>query len=116
MNIQNKDQLYYNDLIYKIKSLSGLIKVEDPETEQRILDREELIGKIDENKMISYMPSMFQLDIFEIVRNISKKLNIPFKTLYEISKYPEEVNEVLHELQSINKLYTSRSKVKQRRI
>lgn len=90
-----KDSLYYNDLIYKIKSLSGLIEEPDELVEKRISKREELTGVITEIGIVYYIHSIFQLEVFKIVRTISKKVNVPFKSLYEISKYKKEVEEVI---------------------
>lgn len=103
-NVELKDRLYYYDLIYKIKSLSGMNQKEEKETEIRIIDRQEMKGEINENGLITYTLSPFQLELFDIIRTISIKANIPFITLYEISKYSNLVEEALIELEKKNEL------------
>jgi len=104
-NNKLKGWLYYSDLIYKIKSLAGLIQIEDEEIENRIQMREQMIENIEENGLVTYGFSEFQYDVFKIVRKISKRANVPFRSLYEISKYPELVNETLIELEKKNDLH-----------
>lgn len=103
-NVELKDRLYYYDLIYKIKSLSGMNQKEEKETEIRIINRQEMKGEINENGLITYTLSPFQLELFDIIRTISIKANMPFITLYEISKYSNLVEEALIELEKKNEL------------
>ena len=103
-NVKLKDRLYYYDLIYKIKSLSGKIEKEEENTELRIMARQEMTGKTNENGLITYSLSQFELELFDIIRTISIKVNVPFSTLYEISKYPLLVEQVLIELEKKNEL------------
>ena len=112
MNLENKDALYYSDLMYVVKSLAGFKQLEDKETEERIAKRQEDIVVERENGMFRYLNelSVFQQELFGIVGGISKKAGVAFRGLEEVSKYPELVNEVLTDLENkINELNNANS-------
>lgn len=101
-NLEIKDRLYYEDLIYAIKKIGNLDYTENKTTEERISLRLQPNYSEEEQKEIELMGeelSDFELDIFLIVRKISKKANDSFKSLGNISKYPELIKEELQELE-----------------
>ena len=98
MNLEIKDALYYSDLIYKVKFLTGFEQEKDEITEERIMEREKDV--VDEQETGPfYKLSIFEEELFEIVRDISQKAGRNFFSLFEIFKYPELVNEVLADLE-----------------
>ena len=89
-----KDELFYNDLIYRLKQLAGFELKENEEIEDRIEKREELIDEIiDGVKTNAFYLSEFQVELFQIIMNIVKKANGNFTGLKEIANYPELVSE-----------------------
>lgn len=129
MNLEVRDKLYYDDLIYYLCSLSNLEVIENKETEIRILKRLELkIVPLDTPMVVfgrvirtTEVLSEFNKDIILIVREIYKRASvnviglrnmIPYPYFVRIasgiSKYPELVKEILIELENEkNKLYNS---------
>ncbi len=100
MNLEEKDALYYYDLMYELKRLARFEQKENTETEERIALRLEDIVEEQEGPIhIAYRLSIFQEELFEIIRGISLKAGEPFKGLSQISKYPELVQETLKELE-----------------
>lgn len=97
INLQIKDTLYYSDLMYEIRKLAKFEQEQNEFVEQRIAKRTESIAENPETG--PYSLSTFELELFQIIRGISKKAGVPFKSLSAISKYPELVNEVLAELE-----------------
>lgn len=98
-----KDSLYYSDLIYEIKKLAGFDMDVDFSVWERIAERKKDIRvdeKINGSLCTSYCLSPFQKDLFEIVREMSKKVGISFNGLEEISKYPLLVLDALAELEN----------------
>ncbi len=102
MNLQNKDALYYSDLIYELKSLAGFEQQEDVETLRRIIQRKQTIVIDQESELLtsSYQTSEFMQEVIEIIIGISKKAGVHFKSANSISNYPELVNEVLADLEN----------------
>ena len=87
-NNEEKDLLYYRDLIYEIKYLARFEQTKDEEVLKRIIKRQ------------SELNSGFTQDIIEIIIGISRKTGVSFRTASAISGYPELVNEVLEELEN----------------
>ena len=104
---KGRDLFYYSDLIYKIKSLAGISTTTDLEVENRILKREEMIADTSDDNIISYNLSIFELEVFDIVRTISKRVGKSFNSLYDIAKYPEIVSDTLDELEKKKLLYNN---------
>ena len=101
-NLEIKDRLYYEDLIYAIKKIGNLEYTEDKTLEERIALRLQPIyseEKQKENELMGEELSDFELDIFLIIRNIGKKANDSFKSLGNIRKYPELIKEEIIELE-----------------
>ena len=101
-NLEIKDRLYYEDLIYAIKKIGNQEYTENKTTEERIALRLQPNYSEEAQKEIELMGeelSDFELDIFIIVRKISKKANDSFKSLGNIRKYPELIKEELQELE-----------------
>ena len=98
MNLEIKDALYYSDLIHKVKVLAGFEQVKDEIAEERIIEREKDIVEEKETGPL-YKLSIFEEELFGIVRDISQKAGRTFFSLVEISKYPELVNDVLANLE-----------------
>ena len=105
-NKELKDRLYYSDLMYEIKSLAGVLEEDEEniEVDDRIWKRQEMSGEIHENGMVVYTISTFQEELFEIVSNISKRANKPFRSLGEIANYPKLVYDALAELEKKNEI------------
>lgn len=93
--INNFDELYYDDLIYAIKKLAKFEVVDNEETNKRIDKRMVDI----EVQPKEYKLSNFEEDLFMFVYKISKKVGVNFKGIYEISKYPDLVKEGLEEIE-----------------
>ena len=98
MNLEVKDALYYDDLIYEIKSLAGFEQEENKETEERILERQEGLTETIDGRTINKLP-IFQQELFSIISRIISKANGKFCSLNEISEYPKLVNNALNELE-----------------
>ena len=100
--LKTKDSLYYEDLIYAIKKIGNFEQAESKTTEERIALRLQPIYSEEEqkeNELMGEELSDFELDIFLIVRSIVKKANDSFKSLGNISKYPELIKEEIQELE-----------------
>ena len=98
-----KDSLYYADLIYAIKKISTAKLKEDKTIDERIDLRIHPIHseqQKQENEVHGEELSDFELDLFLIVRKISKMAGEAFKSLEDIRKYPELVQKVLMELEN----------------
>ena len=102
MNLEEKDILYYDDLIYQIKKLAGFEISIDEETNERIILREKPVAEKDSEGIFTYLfkLSMFEEELFTVIRNISIKAGTSFESLDEISKYPELVNEAITEIKN----------------
>ena len=140
MNLEVRDNLYYEDLIYYLCSLSGIQIIENKGTEERILKRLELkIVPLDTPIVVfgnvvrtTEVLSDFNIDILLIVREIYKRagvnvtrlnFRIPYPYFVRmasgISKYPELVREIFMELENkknkldnnINKLTGKKVKI-----
>lgn len=110
-----KDPLYYDDLIYVIfetmmfKFWHTNLNIDDPEDKikyERIslrLEPENIKHESQENKIQGEEPTDFLLDLFLIVKRISKMARVQFKSIEAISEYPELVQKVLVELNQKNK-------------
>ena len=93
-----KDELFYNDLIYEIKKLANLDVIDDEITNKRIEKRQEMIEVVIGGHRV-YQPTEFQIALFEFVINIGDLAGVIIETLDGIAKYPELVEESLKELQ-----------------
>jgi len=113
MNLENKNALYYSDLIYELKRLAGFEQQEDGAIEERITKRQEDILVKYENEtfiLTGFKLSVFQEELFYFVSRISIRANVNFSELEEISRYPELVNEQLADLENkINELNNTNS-------
>lgn len=96
---ENKDALFYSDLIYKIKQLAQFEGEEDPLVEARIEEREKEIPAMEDGIPL-YQLSAFTSELFSIIIQIVKKANGGFTSPHEIAKYPELVQEAIDELQT----------------
>lgn len=92
--MKEKDALYYSDLILYIKSLAGILKIEDEETKERIRERQKDIPHCDEKGLWTEL-TPFNKDLFEFVLNISKKYDIFIQGPTDLKKYPKETKELL---------------------
>lgn len=102
--LELKDKLYYSDLMYEIRCLAGFDIDNDDYFKRReriderrrdiVVDDEELGGLVQ-----TFALSPFTEELFEIVREISKIVNTPIKSLTDISKYPIQVIWTLNELE-----------------
>lgn len=91
-----KDELYYSDLIYKIKKLAGIEVSFDEETEKRINKREQSTQTIINGQVVNTFSS-FELELFTFILGISEKSGIPFQYPQEISNHKELVLTALEE-------------------
>lgn len=98
-NIENeKDELFYSDLIYEIKKLANLDVEDDEITNERIEKRQEMTETIIDGHRV-YPLTEFQIALFEFVTNIGDVAGVIIGTPEGIAKYPELVEESLKELQ-----------------
>lgn len=93
-----KDALFYSDLIYAIKQFAGFEVEKNEEIESRIEEREKDI-EFEHNGAPAYKLSDFNRELFETVMQIVIKANGNFTGPSEIAKYPELVTETLNELE-----------------
>lgn len=96
--MNQKDTLFYSDLVYQIRKLAGLIKKEDTVREERIREREKGIEKRDEEGNPIYLLSDFTLELFKFTLDVSRKggtgvANGPS----DLYKYPDLVKEGIKE-------------------
>ena len=104
-DIELKDNLYYADLIYAVKKLGAIEHIEDSEAEERISLRLQPVydeNQEKENELIGEELSDFELDLFLVIRVIGKKAGHSFRSIADIRKYPEVIQEVLLELENKN--------------
>ena len=97
-----KDLLYYSDLMYELQNIAGFDMDVDFDTLNRISERKKDIKTVENVNGISlgaYSLSPFEQELFMIVKNISKKVGVSFKSVGEISKYPLAVMEAMTELE-----------------
>lgn len=71
--MNQKEALFYSDLVYHIRKLSGIIKDEDSVREKRIKEREKGIEQIGEDGEPIYLLSNFTLELFKFTLNVSRK-------------------------------------------
>ena len=100
--MNNELDIYYEDLIYQIKLLSGLEVKEDKDILERIELRSKGIPVVD-NGITCYELSDFTKDLFEFVRTIKQRAGADFTSLEDISKYSELVIEELDKLKTKEK-------------
>lgn len=93
---QQKDSLYYSDLVYVIKKLAGLEVIDDEETNKRIISREESRKQCQSGANLGTL-SDFEIELFDFSLKIAKKAGVKFKTPEEMAKYPHLVMESLKE-------------------
>lgn len=98
--LEVKDELYYDDMIYEIKSLAGFQLIRDKSVEERIRERYKNVLEEDPSGLLVSGLSIFEEEIFEIIQGISKKVEISFTSLTNISRYEEAVNEVIIRLEN----------------
>ena len=97
-----KDLLYYSDLMYELQNIAGFDMDVDFDTLNRISERKKDIKTVENvngTSLGAYSLSSFEQELFMIVKNISKKVGVSFKSIEEISKYPLAVMEALTELE-----------------
>lgn len=97
-----KDLLYYSDLMYELQNIAGFDMDVDFDTLNRISERKKDIKTVENvngTSLGAYSLSPFEQELFMIVKNISKKVGVSFKSVEEISKYPLAVMEALTELE-----------------
>lgn len=103
-----KDTLFYRDLIYAIKQIAEFEVERNEEIESRINERERDIA-VEHNGTIVYKPSDFNVELFGIIMQIIAR-RVGIGANYncfpsEIAKYPELVTEAIDELEAkINSL------------
>ena len=98
MNNKEKDELFYSDLSYRTRQLAGLEILEDEETNQRILQREEMI-EANVNGMRCYEISEFEAEVFNFIIKVGLAVGENFRSVNAISKYPDVVREMLKEIE-----------------
>lgn len=95
-----KDVLFYSDLVYYIRKLAGFEVKINQETDERIEARQlEIEQKA--NGMTCYGLSEFTLELFQFVSEISKQVDVVFRRIDEICKYPNVVEENLKNMINI---------------
>ena len=102
VKMELKDLLYYSDLMYELQNIAGFDMDVDFDTLNRIAERKKDIKTVENvngTSLGAYSLSPFEQELFMIVKNISKKVGVSFKSVDEISKYPLAVMEVLTELE-----------------
>ena len=98
MNNKEKDELFYSDLSYRIRQLAGLEISENEETNQRILQREEMVD-VNVNGKICHEISEFQAEVFDFIIEVGLAVGENFKSATAISKYPDVVSKMLKEIE-----------------
>jgi len=101
-NIELKDTLYYEDLIYAIKKIGNIEYTENKDTEERIRTRLQPVydeKEKQENEIVGEELSDFELDLFLVIRKIGKRAGDPFKSIENIRKYPELIQKEILVLQ-----------------
>lgn len=100
-----KDSLYYSDLMYEIQKIAEFDMDVDFSILERITERKKDIREDNttNDTLTGYCLSPFQIELFEIVREISKKANVSFYSVDEIKNYPLLVLEQLAILDKKNR-------------
>ena len=110
-----KDALFYKDLIYEIKKYAKIYVKIDDEAEERIKQRQKYDTEMNNEVMISLIPE-FNLELYAIVNRIMMLANGSFKSLNEIANYPELVEKEISKLEAkidvINNSHNINTKVK----
>ena len=97
-NIQEKDELFYVDLVCEIKRLAGFNITVDENQINRIEKRKEDV-ETTINGEIGYLISDFKLELFEFVMAVGELSGTVLPNLEDISKYPDIVNELLKQFE-----------------
>ena len=113
INIQ--DALYYEDLIYYLKKEARLEYEPNKEIETRIQERFAEIEQsvqMPEKDFFVADESIFQIEIFSIAMKINKITGTKNLGLRVINKCPEQVNQVIQELEAkVTNLKSKNSKL-----
>ncbi len=100
MENNEKDVLYYSDMIYWIKKHAGLEQEQDEETDARIEKRTDVIETATEDSICLEI-SEFSTEFYDcVIRMFHETGDIELtKSPYNISNYPELVKKIIEEYQ-----------------
>ena len=97
-DIDKKDELFYSDLIYKIKVTAGLDVCEDETVNERVEKRSKLIENVVNGTPV-YTLSDFETEFFEFCIRIGDRVGVVIDNPYKINNYKEAVVEELQNLE-----------------
>ena len=98
IEIVEKDEQYYSDLIYAIKMIAQLKYTKSKKAEKRIEERMKNIEKIGEDYIL-YDSSSFSKELNYFILNLNKQLDEPLKSREDLKKYKELVTKNLYGLE-----------------